>query len=322
MYLTSQQFEQALAILQAEQPLQRQEGLFRLLRQAVWGTMLFLSVYILTVTVAGAKRAYPALLIAVGCSLATTVLFFVNLGLMNKLRRAASLRRQLRLSERLRASFRARRRHHPIRNAVTFAVSVVGVLTSAVGLFGLVESLREPDAFGFEFAASLTVFGFTCVCIHFMARGAERLTVIAELRSSLLEGRNASNAPAERPIALAAADYDEISEMERRQISRARERSVEIGRASNRESYVLKTSQAFRHSAIGLEAGIRGSIDERIHKLLVDPTPRDARLDEATGLRYVTVPDTPLEIAYTVDHDRRELRAFALRDRTAERARP
>ena len=310
--LTNRQYEQALAILERERPSPAQEQRFRLLNQAVWGALLFSFVYGVMFPVAGAQRAYPALLLAAFCYVLTVPLFFLNLGLVRKLQRAATLRKSLRLAEWLQPFFSRRRHSHPVYNAITLALSAIGYPVCVVGVVGLVLSLLDPSSDGLALSTILIVFGLTCIFIHFIARGAERLKVIAELRSGLLAAAPSSSGDNQESVHVRVEDYDEIAGIEREQIRSDRTRSVARGHRAASTGYVLRLSRQLRDMESELGEDARRLVDERVQQLLAEPEPADARAEYGTGLFRIDVPGTRFEIAYLVDHERREIRACSL----------
>jgi hypothetical protein len=310
--LTYRQYEQALAILERERPSPAQEQRFRLLNRAVWGALFFSLLYAASFPMAGAQGAYPALLLAAICYLLTVPLFLLNLGLVRKLQRAATLRRRLRISEWLLPIFRRRQRTHRLYNLITLALSIVGYPVCLVGVVGLALSLGDPSSDGLVLSIILIVFGLTCIFIHFIARGAERLKVITELRSGLLAATPSSDGSGSERVEVPVEDYDEIAGIERAQIRRDRTRSVARGQRVASSGYVLRMSRQIRDMESELGEEVRSQVDVRVQQLLAEPEPPGARTEYGTGLLYIDVPGTGFEIAYLVDHERREIRACSL----------
>ena len=244
-------FEQALAVLERARPSPREDSLFRLLNLAVWAavtlTALYLALHRLSDFEHGSESAWIARAIA-AIYVFIVPLFIINWRLVNKLRKAARQRRRLAPSfrRRLTDQFAARRRQHRLVNLATLLLCLAGYVVASVALLGLVlellsdgEPLNTPRVTLYGVAV---VFGVSCIFLHFIARGRERLQVITELRSSLLASRSSVN-----DSQLAAADYDEITRIERGQISSDRRESVKAAaRESLEHAYSVKEHRTFR----------------------------------------------------------------------------
>jgi hypothetical protein len=178
-YLDAGMFEQALAVLERARPSPRENQLFGLLNLLVWGAVGLTTVYLLLrLSVFHIER--PPVWIAWAIALIYIVIipvFILNWRLVTKLRRAARLRRRLAPSfrRRLMDQFTARRRQRRLANLATLALSLLGYLVAIPALLGLISelfpaetrSILQPiDAF-----AVATVFGLSCIFLHFMARG-------------------------------------------------------------------------------------------------------------------------------------------------------
>jgi hypothetical protein len=150
------------------------------------------------------------------------------------------------------------------------------------------------------------VFGTSCMCLHFIARGRERLQVIAELRSSLL----ASNDPTD-PYQLSNEEYDEITRIERGEIDADRRRSIRS--ASGRvlqQTYGSKEHRAVREAKLALPPEVLVRVQASIDSLVREP--RAVRATTRDGVSYLRVPDTPLEVGFSVDSKAREIKVLSL----------
>jgi hypothetical protein len=240
--------------------------------------------------------------------------FILNWPLVNKLRRAARLRRRLApsLRRRLMYQFGARRRQRRLANLLTLVLSLMGAFVVLFALLGLVFAVF-PEGSRINFPrltlwAVATVFGLSCVFQHFMARGRERLEVIAELSATLLASRTGANGSQ-----LADADYDEIIRIERAQISADRRQSVKAAsRTPPADQYSSREHRAVRDAKLALPPATLVKVQECIDRLGLDP-----RVDDETGqapdqVSYLRVPDTSLEIGFSVDWATHEIKILSL----------
>jgi hypothetical protein len=303
-YLDNREFLQALAVLERERPTDEEVRRFRQLKLAAWGVLAASPTWFVLVLF-WPRLAYPLLLTALFCLLLTIPLFLANLRLVRKLWRAATIRRRLRLSERLEASFHAWRRRNRFYNRLTFAMSVAGVPIFAGGL--TVLSVSE-DVFAAGAAVAVVVFGATCMFIHFIRRGTERFEVVAELRESLLASRDAQTGTAGVPV----EEYDQYVALERRQIARDRKRSLAKARRLPSQSYALRMSRGAREATAVLNTGDLTSVSKRIQELVNEPQPPSTGAATGSGVTVVPVENTSLEIGFVVDHEHREVRVLSL----------
>jgi hypothetical protein len=316
-HLDAGAFEQALAVLDRAQPSAREDWLFRLLNLAVWGAVTLTAFYLVMHLLPGFEHGSEALWLARAIAVlfvAIVPVFVVNWRLVKKLRTAARQRRRLAPSfrRRLMNRFKARRRQHRLINLATLVLSLVGYVVAVVALLGLiVELLPDPAPLNtgrVTLYSVAVVFGLSCVFLHFMARGRERLQVIAELRSSLLASRSSAN-----DSQLSPEDYDEITRIERGQIAADRRRSVKAAaRESLEYAYGLREHRAFREAKLQLSPETLMRVQACIDQLTSGPgaVAGIGRADDATA--YIHVPETSLQIGFTVDRDAREIRLLSL----------
>jgi hypothetical protein len=329
-YLDKQQFAQALAILEREKPSLPEKRRVTLMKWAAWGALVFSPGWFLVVLFEPAW-AYFLLLSALACFLLVVPLFVANLSVVRKLWRAAVIRRKMRLSQRLEAAFRARRKKHWIYNKLTALMAVVGGVISVGGVYGLIFTagsivrdgraallsgegpwVSEESRFQLEVAVVLVVFGLACMFIHFIQRGTERLAVVSELRTRLLASRDADTGAAGVPV----EEYDQIAAMERAQIARDRRRSLVSARKAPSRTYALRIGRELRVAAADLTAEEFNHVNETIRRLASGPSPADVGDDGVADLVVVPVPGTSLEIDVVADHRQQELRVVSVRART------
>src|SRR4029077_14907490 len=128
------------------------------------------------------------------------------------------------------------------------------------------------------------------------------------LKASLLAGRNAAN-----ETQLAAEDYDELTRIERAQISADRRRSLKAASGKSLDSqYSSKEHRSVRDAKLALVPETLVKVQACIDRLVAHPP----AYDEATQIRdrvsYVRVPDTSLEIGFSVDREAREIKVLSL----------
>jgi hypothetical protein len=315
--LTSRQYRRALEIVERETPTPQQSRWFRRLQQTVWSALLFSAAWVVIARYYSFEPAYPALLLAVACYVALIPLLVVNLGMVRRLIRAARLRRILGLAAGLDPHFRERRRHNRWINRLTLVMSVVGYFSLAIGLLLLFLELLEPDPWGLAIIAVTFAWGLSCVALHFMARGVERLQVISYLHDALVESMASQPAGTAAPVTIPAEHYDAISRLERAQVQADRKRSIAAGLQERADSYVLRLSRSFVKEEQDLDGEVLSIVNEALYRLTRNPPGAPA----APQPSFVPVPGTPLEMVCQVDHDRREVRVYSLRD-TAEAPAP
>jgi hypothetical protein len=303
-YLDDRQFAQALGILERERPTDEEVQRFRQLKTAAWGALALCPTWFVLVLFVP-RLAYPILFSAIACLGLTIPLFLWNLRLVRKLWRAATVRRKLRLSERLESSFEARRRRNRVYNAFTAVLTVAGAVIFVLGVIGLTAS---EDAFGLAMAVLFLFFGATCAFIHFIKRGTERFEVVAELRQSLLASRDAQTGAAGVPV----EEYDQYRAIENGQIARDRKRSLARARRTTTETYALRMSRDAREASAVLSTGDMTSVSKRIQELVDKQNPVAPSPTESPGMSVVSVENTSLEISFVVDHEQREVRVVTL----------
>lgn len=321
--LDPQLFAHALAVLEREQPTRAGRWLFRLLNALVLGVLALTSMYVVQVQLLETpdEKMRPVAVTAACLALLVLPAFLLNLGFVAKLRRATRLRRRLAPSWQrgIQAEFLARRRRHVFANLLSLVLSVVvGPFVAFFGGFGLlVESARwfgllpqvSPAGNARELALALvvTLLGASCMFLYFMAKGWERLEVVADLRAAIgQEG-------------LPTLDYDALTALEREQIRADRERSIKAASSQIHIGYTYRESRAVRETKRWLPPDECLSVLAATQQL-VDNPPVTAEGDGAEGLLYQSVAGTPLVIGYSVDSAARQVYIASLQ--SAEHSAP
>jgi hypothetical protein len=305
-------FDQALAVLERAQPSPRQDLLFRLLNAAVWGAVILTALYLLF-RVSGSSRGALTVWIARAIAfvyIAIVPLFVANWRLVAKLWRAARFRRTLQPSfrRRLAERFKIQRRKRRWINVVTLLLSAGGSVLAAAAFLGiLLETIPgDPNSSRVALYAVLMVFGMSFVFLHFIARGRERLRVIAELRQTVLATRDPAT-----DRTLSPEEYDEITRIEQGQISVDRKRSAKAASGrSLEETWGSKEHRDVRAAKLRLSADTLVRVQASIDRLT--RRPEDVIATRRDGVLYLQIPETSLVIGFTVDRAAREIRLLSL----------
>jgi hypothetical protein len=237
-------------------------------------------------------------------------LFVMNWRLVRRLRRAARQRRRLATSfkRKLTDQFRARRRERRVLHLTTFILNVAGLIVAVVAAAGLLLELASgaPVAPRLTLYAVAGVFGVSCMFLHFMARGRERLDVIADLRTSLLAAHDPAD---ERQLSPEA--YDEIARIERGQIATDRRRSVRAASVKSVEQmYGTREHRAVRDAKHAMPPETLMCVQACIDTLTRGPAL--STVDTRGEITYVRVPGTALELGFTVDDVAREIKLLTV----------
>lgn len=310
-HLDPRLFERALSVLERERPTLIQDLLFHALAVLVWVAVALTALY-LRMRLRGLAEDEVRLVarLAAAVYLANIPLLALNWPLVTRLRRAARRRRRLLPSwrQRLAEQFSARRRERWLLNLATFVLSViVGPAITFVGVIGLLVEiprlvLGQYNPAQLTLAMAAAAFGLSCVFLHFISRGRERLQVVAELRRSLLTSRASGDAH------LSDQDYDMLTSIERVQISMDRRESLRHAATAPLEAqFALREHRAVQEAKLPLGPEVRVAVQAAIDRLLAHPP-----VDGGPGVTYVTVAGTSLEIGISVDRSARELRVHSL----------
>ena len=307
-------FEHALAVLDRARPSPGQDRLFQLLNLAVWIAVTLAGVYFVLRRTGGlAPGSLAGITIAWAIALvyvAIVPLFVVNWPLVRKLWRAARRQRQLATSLKRRISdqFRVRRRERRLLHLTTFILNIVGLIVAVGALAGvlLAATAGDPVAPRLALYAVAAVFGVSCMFLHFMARGRERLKVIADLRTTLI----AAHDPADERQ-LTAEAYDEIAHIERGQIAADRRRSVKAAsKKSFARTYAAKEHRAVREVKQALPPDTLMRVQACIDTLTRNP--EETASEIRSGVSYTPIPGTTLELGYAVDTGAREIKVLSV----------
>lgn len=343
--LDATRFDQALAILQREQqantPSRQQEIVFMLLNIAVYGFGIVLGIIVAVALLSLLALIFseewatiffwiviillfvlyiPLIAAAVGIA----ILFFLNLPLIRKLWRQNRLVHRLGLSEALKAPWQAVRKKKRLRNILTLIVGGLGLLLMVGGLIfgvqfakGVDWSAGEDVLFFVSALLLLITVGAALIATHFMRRGKEQLEVVARLQSSLAGYKEAAEQAEGTPIDIPAEEYEQIAQIERAQISRHRAQSIQAGfEEPGAATYLVQKSRTVRSAQAQLDPMTRLRVQNQIDALTTEPRPSGATEDPKTKTWRLRVPETSVEIDYSVDDATQRIKIFFLRSVT------
>ena len=158
-----------------------------------------------------------------------------------------------------------------------------------------------------------TLLGLSFIFLHFMRRGKQRLDVVRGLRASLSKYEKSFEQDKLQRINIDAKEYDKIARMERAQIIRDRQQSIDMGLKKARTfGYLIQKSREMQAAKARLEPSIKILVENQILQFRTEPVPTGSSEDLDTGTFRLQVPDTDVEIVYQVDQDNRRIKIFSL----------
>ena len=199
---------------------------------------------------------------------ATIILFLFNIGLILKLRRIATVRKRLGLTQPLESAFSERRRRGWIVNAVTGFFVLMGAAAIVLPALLIVSSGVSWSVI-LGTAPLFLLGGAALLSVHFLRRGMERFNIVQDLHEEL-KAEVADESDSAPP--LDDASYEILAHLERFQIMEQRQQS--IARASaDRDAfgYALQMSFEAQESKDQFPAGQRQLIDKKILELISEP---------------------------------------------------
>jgi hypothetical protein len=307
--LDRRQLEQALLVLDRERPSPSDEIRFKALAAMVWTAI------VLTVVWAAAFRPLHALAFyliraAASAYVIAILMLFANMNLVAKMWREAVARRRLRLLPYLKAFVRARHRKHLVTYVSSYLLAALGVFFCFVGAVGLVEEWPVwRDEVGRNLVVGSTMFGGACILTLFVLRWRDRVAAIDDLRSSLINGKRADDGGTTVPVAV----YDEISGLDREQITQERRRNIAAARSGQPSAaYALRISRDMYAHIAELPPEDWSAISRRIQQLQAVDVPTSTETT-SIDLSFLPVAQTGWEIGVRVDDGRREVQLITLR---------
>jgi hypothetical protein len=313
---TDAQIQEALAVLDREQPSPIEQRRFRWLTWAVGSVFALSTLWVIVLVQPSLARAQliPLWMAAIAAA-AVPVLLVRNLPFFRKCWRALWTERRLGISRyvsALGAKVRSQARWvGRLKAFALIALVPIGLVFVGVGGFALIGELwRFPPEFSYLPLPLWTfTFGITCLFLYPMEVCRQRLDVVGKLRAAL--ANHNPSVPAR----------DLVTAWRRTHIVMARQESAERERAKRRasglrfaEGFLESLSHASEEEMIGVYASL---------PLLQTQARAGDKLVSAAETRLFDVPDTSLKIAFRDDPESGDIVLEALhRDRDGGREPP
>lgn len=279
-------------------------------------------------------------------SLVTLILLLLNLPLVNKIMQQNLRMRRLNFTDALRKERQLRFRRNNFLNillllgggAVCYGVvhhylagqkaqteEVVRLVKPDLALppqlNELIKNLFGPAENRVPFIILVLVFGifgFFIITIYFLNLGSERLAKLAEL-ANLEDSLQSSQLRAQQveapDIEVPAEDLERVARIEQSQIARERAEAIVSYRqsaSSEALEYALLKSRNIITEIGELNLELRLRVEEQIERLSSDPHPKESFKDSSDDYWRLRIPETFLELTYTVDDSQRQIQLMAL----------
>ena len=330
--LDATQFDQALTILRKEQqanmPSRWQRVSYVLLSICVYGfvAVLFLFFGIIFLPTSGPSLyvlIIPFVVLGVILFFLTLIVLPLNVPLLRKLRHQIRLVRSLGLSQFFKAPWKAERRKRRLRNIMVLFVVLFGLSVTVFHFVGMVVFIVfrvfEEGFDRLDFLMGLIIIlSDIIICLAFiffllMRRYKRRLEVVVQLHSSLTGYKHAAEQAEGKRIGIPSEEYEQIAQIERSQILLEREKNILASfKEPDASYYSVQKSRFLREALDQLDPATRLAVEGQIDKLAIEPQLAGATSDQATNTCRLRVPETRVEIIFTVDEDNLRVRIFSL----------
>lgn len=328
--LNATQFDQALAVVQAGQPVgdlsRYQKVSYVLLNASVYGAVIALVLFIVVGVITkfpneGAAWVVLTLLSATWGIFAglTPVIVLLNLPLMRKIRRQIKVARGLGLSRIINVSWQTLGTRQKLLKILTSIAGIIGLLIMVAGLIIGVFVGSPAGPVGMVIGGLLgAVLSSGVLATYFVRRGKARLD---RLTKSLLSHRDAAAKADAGRIDVPAVDYELIAELERVQIFDARQQSIKAScKSADAMNYIVQKSRSVREQLAQLEINTRAMVEGELDELMMEPEPQGVTGDQETKTNRLRVPGTQVEIDYVVDESNRRVKVISLHPSTGDTA--
>ena len=335
--LDATQFDQALAIVRKEQqanmPSRWQRICYVLLRICVYG---FVASFVIVTIVSFMNIFLPTLRerrtwVYVGSFLKILIsmLFFLtliilplNVLLLRKLRHQIRLVRKLGLSQFFKAAWRAERRKQRFRNILVLLIVSLGLFFILIGFVSVVFITYIMGLEAWLVVSIILLFYIiiflALIFFHLIRRYKQRLEVVARLQSSLAGYKDAAEQAEGKRIDIPSEEYEQIARIERSQILFERENILASFKEADVSYYSVQKSRSLREALDQLDPATRLAVEDQIDELAIEPQLADVTSDPATNTCRLRVPETRVEISFTVDDDNRRVRILFLKHVAAD----
>jgi mRNA-degrading endonuclease RelE of RelBE toxin-antitoxin system len=206
-----------------------------------------------------------------------------------------------------------------------FGISIVTIITSILGSFLIflaiyaVVFLKEREL---NFVLLVIGIGFTFIAFGLLVIGYERLKFFAELtklKESFLKLREEQIQTPTPGTEVPITDLDLVTKIEQSQIDRDRAKVIESfmkSAPSELPEYALLKGRDLIKKIAGLDLDLRLQVEEQIERLSFEPHPEESLKDPSGDYWHLRVPETSLELKYTVDDSQRQVQIIALENVT------
>lgn len=328
--LDATQFDQALAILRKEQqanmPSRWQRVFYVLLSICVYGfvaVLFFGIIFLFTILLSEYVLNIPFVVLGVILFFLTLIVLPLNVPLLRKLRHQIRLVRSLGLSQFFKAPWKAERRKRRLRNIMVLLVVLFGFSVTVFHFIGVVVftvfGVFERGFNPLKFLMGLIIILFDIIILLafifflLMRRYKQRLEVVAQLQTSLAGYKDAAEQDEGKRINIPSEEYEQIAQIERAQILFEREKNI---LASFEEPdvpyYSVQKSRSVREALHQLDPATRLAVEDQIDELGIEPRLSGVTSDPKTNIHRLRVPETSVEITFTVDHDNRRVKILSL----------
>ncbi|MCK4794722.1 MAG: acyltransferase [Desulfobacteraceae bacterium] len=326
--LDATQLDQALNILKREQqanmPSRWQRVSYVLLSICVYGfaaALFFLIIFLFTDGLLREALLILAVVLGAISFFSMLIVLPLNVPLLRKLRYQIRLVRSLGLSQFFKARWKAERRKRRLRNIMVLLVVLSELSVVAFQLIVIVVAfvLWAFDEGWFEFLKLLLItLPYIIICLAFilfllMRRYKRRLEVVGQLHSSLTGYKHAAEIDESTRIDIPTEEYEQIAQIEITQILDEREKNILASLKEPKFSYYsVQKSRSLREALNQLDPTTRLAVEDQIDELMGDPEPKGVTSDPKTNIYRLRVPETRVEIAFTVDFDEHRVKILSL----------
>ncbi len=156
--------------------------------------------------------------------------------------------------------------------------------------------------------------GTTLLSIYFMRKSRIKSEVITKLKSLLSSQIDKIDPGGKSHIDISYRDYELITEIERAQIYRDRQRSIlDSYNKTYPGDYIVQKSRRARQQIAQLQIDSRLHVEERLDELMINPEPTDVIKDTGTSYWRLHVPAASTAIDFLVDNESQVVKIMSLK---------
>jgi hypothetical protein len=162
---------------------------------------------------------------------------------------------------------------------------------------------RAPVAFAVFFCFLWTLLiGYMYLWLHYLRRGEHRLRIVARLRSSLSKSSGQ----------LSPGDYNKIARIRQWLISHERAESIQKF-SPNKLAFLVQKSHSVQTKQLELDPTVRLQVQAAVESLADGAGKTETASGDTAELCWLKVPETTVEIGYSIDKTVRQVRVASLR---------